>query len=57
MAIIIGGLISAVIAAVGIYFKFFFRKSGAQGVAKTEEALLKDAVDRPKSVDDAIDRL
>lgn len=53
---ILGVLATLLIGGLGLYFKYF-KGSSAQQVARTDHAMLQDAVDKPTNVNDAIDKL
>lgn len=55
---ILGVLATLIIGGLGLYFKYFRKTtSPAQAVGNTDHEMLKDAVNKPTSGDDAIDKL
>ena len=52
-------LIAIFFGACGLGLKLYlaFRKKSVQALADTDHRMMQDAVDRPTSIDDAIDRL
>lgn len=54
---ILGVLATLIVGGLGLYFKYFRNSSPAQAVGNTDHAMLKDAVNKPTDVDDAINKL